>query len=135
MPYRFKFDSTNGILQGRFEGSVNEQEVRNYYQAAVRHVARLCPRSYILEVSAVTATNVSTDTIRAFAKLPPILPDPERPRFTVASSAVAFGLMRMYELEGEVTRPNLHIVHKHEEAWAILGIWKPRFKLLPDDLN
>ena len=132
MPYHFEFDSTNSILQGRFEGFVNEQEVRKYYEAAVEHVARLSPRSYILDVSAVTSTTISSDFIRAFAKLPPILPEPQRPRFIVASSDLAFGWMRVYEMEGDATRPNLHVVRKHAEAWAILGIRKPRFDPLPD---
>jgi hypothetical protein len=135
MPYRFEFDSTNSILQGRFEGFVSEQELRNYYQSAVKHVARLSPRSYIVDVSAVTSTNISTGILRAFAKLPPVQPDPERPGIIVASSTAAFGLMRLYELEADATRPNLHVVHKHEEAWAILGIREPRFKLLSDDAN
>ncbi len=135
MSYSFEFDSTNSILQGRFGGFVDEQEVSNYYQAAVNHVARLSPRSYVLDVSAVTSANVSYDTIRAMAKLPPILPDPQRPRFIVASSPAAFGLMRMYELEGDATRPNLHVVHKHAEAWAILGIREPRFNPLPDHVD
>jgi DNA-binding NarL/FixJ family response regulator len=130
-PYRFEFDPTNSILQGRFEGFVSAQEVRNYYQTAVEHVARLSPRGYIIDVSAVTSTTVSTGTLLALAKLPPVLPDPQRPRFIVAPHPAAFWLMRMYELAAEVTRPNLHVVRKHAEAWAILGVREPRFEPLP----
>lgn len=130
--YRFEFDFTNSILHGRFEGFVDEQEVRSYYQVAVRHVARFSPLSYVLDVSAVTSTTVSTGAIREFAKMPPILPDPQRPRFIVASSNAAFWLMRTYELASYATRPNLHVVRKHTDAWAILGILKPRFEPLPD---
>lgn len=132
MPYRFEFDSTNRILQGSFEGFVTEQELVNYYQAAMRHVARLSPSGYIVDVSAVTSTTVSASVLRKFAKLPPVQPDSERPGVIIASSAAAFGLMRLWESEAEPTRPNVHIVHKHEEAWAILGIQKPRFEPLPD---
>jgi CheY-like chemotaxis protein len=74
MPYRFEFDSKNSILHGCFEGFVNKRELRNYYQTAVKHVARLSPNSYVVDVSAVTSTTVSTGTILEFAKLPPVLP-------------------------------------------------------------
>lgn len=135
MPYRFEFDPTNRILQGSFEGFVSEQELGIYYQAAIKHVARLSPLSYIVDVSAVTSTTVSTSVLRKFAKLPPVQPGTERPGVIIASSDAAFGLMRMWELEAEATRPNVHVVHKHEEAWAILGIEKARFDLLLDDLD
>lgn len=132
MPYRFEFDPTNRILQGTFEGFVSEQELGSYYQAATKHVARLSPSGYIVDVSAVRSTTVSTSVLRKFAKLPPVQPDTERPGVIIASSAAAFGLMRLWESEAEATRPNVHIVHKREEAWAILGIQKPRFEPLPD---
>lgn len=135
MPYRFEFDPTNRILQGSFQGFVSEQELAIYYQAAIRHVARLSPRGYIVDVSAVTSSTVSPSVLRKFAQLPPVQPDPTRPGVIVASSAAAFGLMRLWESEAEATRPNVHVVHEHKEAWAILGIQKPRFEPLPDEVD
>jgi hypothetical protein len=38
-----------------------------------------------------------------------------------------FGMARMFELEGGETRPNLHVVRSEREAFAILGIIKPKF--------
>lgn len=134
MPYRFEFDPTNRVLQGSFEGFVSEEEVMKYYQTAIKHAARLSPSSYIVDVSSVTSSTVSTSVLRKFAKLPPVQP-PERPGVIVALSDAAFGLMRMWELEAEATRPNVHVVHKHEEAWAILGIQKARFEPLLDDMD
>jgi CheY-like chemotaxis protein len=131
-PYRFEFDSTNNILHGCFEGFVSKQELRNYYQAAVKHVARLSPHSYVADVSAVTSTTVSIGTILEFAKLPPVLPGAQRHRFIVAAHPAAFWLMRMYAVAVRTSRPNLHVVNKHAEAWAILGISEPQFNPMPD---
>jgi CheY-like chemotaxis protein len=135
-PYRFGFDSTNRILHGCFERFVSKQELRNYYQTAVKHVARLSPNSYILDVSAVTSTTVTTGTILEFAKLPPLLPGAQRHRFIVAARSAAFWLMRTYAAAAvRTSRRNLHVVKKHAEAWAILGISEPRFDPLPDDAD
>ena len=101
-----------------------------YYQDAVKHVAKLSPRSYVIDVSAVTSTTVTTGTLRELAKLPPVLPNRQRPRFIVASRAASFWLMRMYALATITTRTNLHVVHNHAEAWAILGIREPRFEAI-----
>ena len=132
MPYRFEFDSKNSILHGCFEGFVSKRELRNYYQTAVKHVARLSPNSYVVDVSAVTSTTVSTGTILEFAKLPPVLPGAQHHLIAVAAHPAAFWLMRMYAAAVRTSRPNLHVVNTHAEAWAILGISEPRFNPLPD---
>jgi len=132
VPYRFGFDSTNRILHGCFERFVSRQELRDYYQTAVEHVARLSPNSYVADVSAVTSTTVTTGTILQFAKLPPVLPGTQHHRFIVAAHSAAFWLMRMYAVAVRASRPNLHVVNKHAEVWAILGISEPRFDPLPD---
>jgi hypothetical protein len=31
-------------------------------------------------------------------------------------------MARIFEVEGEATRPNLHVVRSVKEAWAILGV-------------
>jgi formylglycine-generating enzyme required for sulfatase activity len=44
--------------------------------------------------------------------------------------AAAGGIARMFELEGEQTRPNLHVVRSAKDVWAILGIREPQFEPL-----
>lgn len=135
LPYRFEFDPTNSILQGSFEGFVSKQDVRNYYQTAVNHVAQLSPHTYVIDVSAVTSTTASTGTILELTKLPPVLPNPTQPGFIVAARPAAYWLMRIYQAAARATRPNLHVVRKHTEAWEILGVVEPRFEPLLDGLN
>jgi hypothetical protein len=132
MPYQFEFDSKSGIFQCRFEGRVNDEELKEYYRAAAKVAARISPQSAVLDLSALKILEVTTDTIRELAKAPPTLPDPERPRVIIAPAAQVFGMARMFEMLGEGTRPNLHVVRTHAEAWAILRVQKPRFEPLPD---
>jgi hypothetical protein len=36
----------------------------------------------------------------------------------------------MFELEGQNTRLNLHVVRNEQEAWEILGVQNPKFEPL-----
>jgi len=132
MPYRFEFDFAHSIFHCYFEGRMGDHELNEYYRAIAEHAARVSPRAAVADFSAIGVFDVTPDTIRELAKLPPAIPHPERLRVIVAPHAQIFGMARMFELLGEVTRPNLHVVRTHAEAWAILGIHEPRFELLPD---
>ena len=79
-------------------------------------------------MSAVTSIEVSQQTIRELANLPPTIPEPASPRFIIASLNQVFGIARMFELQGQDTRPNLHVVRSEKEVWAILGIRSTRFE-------
>ena len=130
MPYHFEFDSTNRILRSRIEACLTDENLKGYYRVAAKYVARTDPRAGILDMSPVTALELSPEAVRELAALPPALPDPARPRFIVAPSPPIFGFARMFELEGEATRPNLHVVRSFKEIWAILGIREPKFEPL-----
>jgi hypothetical protein len=79
-------------------------------------------------LSNVTAFKVSSQMISELAGRAPALPNPSLPRIVIAPAPSVYGVARMFQLRGEVTRPNLHIVHTPEEAWAILGLKKePQF--------
>jgi hypothetical protein len=86
------------------------------------------PAREFWDMSAVTSLEVSPDTIRELANLPPALSDSSRPRCIIASSPKIFGMARMFELQGQHTRPNLHVVRTQKEAWAILGVSNPKFE-------
>ena len=88
-------------------------------------------RSGITDFSAVTSFEVSPQTIRDLASLPPAIQDRELPRFIVAASPGIFGMARMFELAGQDTRPNLHVVRTMKEVCVILGITDPKFEPIP----
>lgn len=122
MPYHFEFDSTHRILRCQMDGRVTDEELRAYYRDAERCATETDPLSGILDLSGVTLFEVSPELVRDLAKLPPAMLDPTRPRVLIATSAAVFGLARMFELQGQQSRPNLHVVHSEKEALAILRV-------------
>jgi hypothetical protein len=127
MAFKFDFDLENKIIRSRSHGVVTDESLKLYYAAASEH-SRLNPDySGICDISDVEFFAVSTGTIRELAKLPPAIRNPDIPRCVVAGSTALFGMARMFELEGEETRPNLHVVRTEKEAFAILRVANPRF--------
>ena len=132
MPYHFEFDPVNRILRGRFEGRITDELLKEFYGLAGGFFERSGARAAITDFSAVTALDVSPQTIRDLASLPPVILDQELPRFIVAASPGIFGMARMFELAGQDTRPNLHVVRTMKEVCAILGVLDPKFEPIPD---
>jgi hypothetical protein len=60
--------------------------------------------------------------MRALAKLPSAMPKMDRRRVVIAPSDYSFAMSRIFEIEGESTRPNLYVVRSVKEAWAIFGV-------------
>jgi hypothetical protein len=130
MPYHFEFDSTHRILRCRLEGRVTDEELREYYRDLEKYSLQQDPLSGILDMSAITTFDVSPDTIRQLAKSPPAMPNPGRPRVLIATSPNVFGIARMFEMQGQETRPNLHVVRSEKEALAILGVTGTKFEAI-----
>jgi|ERR1700677_1464117 hypothetical protein len=128
MSYSFDFDSTHRIIRCRFEGRVTDQILKEYYGVAPGYVSLKSPCAGILDMSAVTSIEVSQQTIRELANSPPIIPEPASPRFIIAPLNQIFGIARMFEVQGQDTRPNLHVVRSAKEVWAILGVSNTRFE-------
>ncbi len=120
--YFLEFDPVNRILCCRMEGQVTEAEFVEYYGEAVELAAQLQPRAWITDLCGVTSFEVSSRAISDQAGQPPVLSDPSAPRVVIARSPSLFGVARMFQLRGQQTRPNLHVVHTHAEAWEILGL-------------
>ena len=133
MPYQVEFDSTNQILRACFKGRVTDEELKAFYQHATEIASHINPRAGITDFSAVTSFEVSPNTIRGLAKLPPALPDPAKPRVIVAPIPHVFGMASMFGIEGQETRPNHHVVRTMREACAILGVQEPHFEAIQTD--
>jgi hypothetical protein len=132
MPYYFEFDPKNRILRGRFEGRVTDELLKEFYGLAGGYFERTGARAGITDLSGVTSFEVSPQLIRELASGPPAILDQVFPRFIVASSPQIYGTARMFELAGQDTRPNLHVVHTMKEVCVILGVPDPRFEPIPD---
>lgn len=130
MPYTFDFDSANRILRCRLSGQVNDEILKDFFQAGSQNAIRAQPSAGVVDLSEVTSFNVSTPAIKALARSAPVLHDPELRRVVIAPSPGIYGMMRMFEMEGEATRPGLQVVRSEREAWAILAVRNPKFEPL-----
>jgi hypothetical protein len=130
MAHKFDFDLINKVVRARCSGVATDETLKEYYADASRY-GRLNPTfSAICDMSGITFIAISSRTVLELAKLPPAVPNPDIPRCIVAGSPAMFGMARMFEFEGESTRPNLHVVRSEREALAILGIKKAHFGLI-----
>jgi hypothetical protein len=125
--YTFDFDLKNRILRCCLNGRVTEEVFRDFFRTGAQHAIRTHPAAGVIDLSEVTVFEVSTRTIELLAKLPPVLPDPNLCRVIIAPSSEIFGMMRVFEIAAEQQRPNIHVVHTEQEAWAILSVEEPRF--------
>jgi hypothetical protein len=135
MAYLFDFDSVNRVLRVRFSGQVTDDDLLSFYRMAALMVEALDPLSAISDLSGVTSLQTTSEMIHMLANFPPALPQPCRTRVIVAPSDETYEMARMFELEGAATRPNLHVVRTVEEAWDIIGIRKPQFKPVQDEIE
>jgi CheY-like chemotaxis protein len=128
--YSFDFDPTNRILRFHLNGRITDELMKDFYYGMKEPAHRVQPIAGLLDTSTVTSFEVSSQEIRQLAAAPPIMPDPDFPRVVIAPSSEVYGMMRMFAVQAEWTRRNLHIVQKEREAWAILGLQNPRFEPL-----
>ena len=131
MAFVFDFDPTHQILRSTFSGKVNDDDFLNHQRVGSQLVTSLDPRFAIIDLSAADPLEVTSAGMRALAKLPPVMPQMERPRVVIAPADHMFGMARVFEIEGEVTRPNLHVVRSVKDAFAILGMEMEEAKFGP----
>jgi len=127
VPLHWDFDATNKIIRFRLEGRIGDREIEDCYREMGAVSGAVEAKAGVADFSAVTSFEVSRQTIVNLAKQEPALPGEQRPRVLIATSPYVLGILRMFQMEGESTRPNLYVVQTHEAAWAILGIKEPAF--------
>lgn len=131
MEFKFEFDEQNRILLSRFEGRLTDESAAEFYQAAWKHAAANDAHAGIVDFSSTTEFAISSEVIRQLARSKTPLPNAiQRPRVIVAPQTHAFGLFRMFQIEGEHTRPLLRVVRTMDEAFAALGVQSPHFEPL-----
>jgi hypothetical protein len=130
VPYAFEFDLTNGILRCRLGGPVTDEVLQEFFQVGSQYALRTQPTAGVVDLSEVTSLEVSAETIRQIARATPVVTAPELRRVIIAPTPHLFGMMRMFATRGEEIRPNLHVVRSEKEAWAVLVVPDPQFKLL-----
>src|SRR5437867_2667212 len=128
MSHQFQFDPASRLLLCQIEGVVTDASLREYYRDVGRYVRKIQPSAGIVDFTGVTSFRVSTATIRELADSPPPVQDPKVPRFIVAPTDHIFAMARMFELQGDKTRPLLQVVRTLAEAYALLDIRDPQLE-------
>ena len=131
MGFVFDFDPTHQILRSTFSGQVNDEDLLDHQRMVLLLATSFDPRFAIIDLSAADPFEVTSDGMRRLAKLPPAMPKVDRPRVVIAPTDQTFGMVRIFEIEGEATRPNLHVVRSAKEAFAILGVEMEEAKFGP----
>ena len=131
MPVRFEFAAGPRVLHVTFEGVLDDASLRKAYYEVKRYTRATDPAVGIWDMSAVTEFQASSDTVRDLGRSRPALPQPERPRFLVAPSEETYGMARMFQGVGEVTRPQLHVVRSLQAVYDELKIAAPKYEPVP----
>ena len=128
MTYRFDHDAVHGILRLSYIGQISDELIKQAYKATPAAVLKTNPRGMIIDLSEVTAFDVSPHTIHELADYQPTVKDPSVPRIIVAPTPHLFGMSRMFQILGEHRRPMLRVVSSTDEAYAQLDVSQPEFK-------
>jgi hypothetical protein len=122
-----EFDAKNNVLRGTAHGPMTGVILLDFYAAATEYMASHPPCRGILDFSQVTEFEVSAHAIRQVAAAPPAFPKGYM-RVIVVPIDFIFGLARMFQMLGERTRPDLHVVRTLDEAYRLLQIESPEFR-------
>jgi len=133
MPLSFEFDWKHRILRVRFHGRIADDDLKRMYAIGYKLVFRTQPHAGMVDLSAVTALEISPEAVRQLAKAAPMMPDPSLSRVVIAPSPETFAFASNFESQTEKSRPNLFIVRTEGEALSILGVQQLRFEVLEPD--
>ncbi len=131
MAFRFEFDPVNKILLARFEGALTNESAEEYHDALGKNWRATNAQAGIWDLAGVTEFSVGSDFLRSLAARKPITPGlTEHPRYIVVPVTAGYGLMRMFQIAGESSRPLLNVVRTVDEALTALGVPSTRFEPL-----
>ena len=126
MGFVMDFDARNKILRVTLEGRVTDAILLDAYATAARYVASHGPCRAIADVSGVTKFGASSSAIRELAGSTPVIPTGYM-RVFVAPRDSMYGMVRMFQILTELTRPDLHVVRTMDEAYRLLRVESPEF--------
>jgi len=131
MTATWDFDPTHRVIRSRFAGKVDDQDLMNHQRMAALLVASLDPLAAIVDLSGADPFLATPAGMRQLARLPPPMPKVDRPRVVVAPEEGVYSLVRIFAIEGEPSRPNLHVVRTMEEACYIIGVNHAQLRFEP----
>jgi len=125
-----EFDAKNAVLRVTVDGLLTDKGLSDCNATVTRYYASHPPCRGIVDFSKVTKFEVSSDVIRRLASGSPAIPT-ENVRVFVTPTDVVYGTARMFQVLGEKTRPELHVVRTLEAAYKLLQLESPEFGPVP----
>jgi hypothetical protein len=120
------FDTKNNLLRVALEGRVTDAILLDAYAAVERYVASHGPCRGLVDISGVTKFDVSSHVIRELTRRSPAIPKGYM-RVFVAPLDSMYGMVRMFQILTELTRPDLHVARTIDEAYRLLRVEAPEF--------
>ena len=123
MGFVLDFDGKNNVLRVTLAGRVTDAIMLDTYATVARYVASRPSCRGIVDVTDVTKFEVTSSAVRQMAESAPAFPAASV-RVFIAPTNFIYGMVRMFQMLGEKTRPNLHIVrtwtrHKRCSKWEL----------------
>lgn len=125
MGFVMDFDAKNNILRVTIKDHFTDEILREIYAAMTEYAASQ-PCRGIVDFSEVTAFEASSDAIRNLARGEPAFPAGYM-RIIVSPKDLIYGMARMFQILGEKTRRDLHVVRTLDEAYHLLRAEAPEF--------
>lgn len=126
MGFVLEFAAGSNLLRVTLEGLVTDAILLDAYTAVATYVETRGPCRAIVDVSKVTSFDVSSRAVRELSQRAPAIPKGYT-RVFVAPLDSMFGMVRMFQILTELTRPDLHVVRSVPEAYRLLQVESPEF--------
>lgn len=129
MGFILEYDASNKILLATIEGLLTAAVLLELQTAASEwaRTSKFEIEVGIVDISRVTKVEISADEIRDVARRPTPLPSKVL-RIGVAPKDLLYGLVRMFQLLTESTRPNFQNVRTLDEAYRLINVESPQFE-------
>lgn len=121
MPVQFTIDVARKLVISTYSGEISESD---FFGVASRIKAHpdFDPRfSELVDFSGVTGGAIPTSALQAIARQESVY-NPSSMHVVVVPQDHLFGLVRMYQVYAEETKPNVVAVRSMEEACEVLGL-------------
>jgi hypothetical protein len=126
MGFVMEFDAENKLLRVTVTGQVTNEILLDAYATVAKYVATHGPCRAITDVSGVTKSKVSSNAILSLTRSAPAIPKGYI-RVMVVPQDYIYGMMRMFQILSELTRPDFHVVRTIDEAYRLLQVESPEF--------
>jgi len=126
------FDAKNNLLRVTLEGRVTDAILLDAYATTAKYAETHEPCRGLVDVSAVTKFDVSSAAVRELTRRPPAIPKGHM-RVFVAPLDSMYGMVRMFQILTELTRPELHVVRSIDEAYRLLQVDSPAFSPISEE--